>query len=104
MLRRINKAQDCKKLLDDVDKLKGWFKRVATRVQHKHVQRFKAECWKGSNHKVPSGRKGATDIKENGCYQDVINIRTVFRNLTMESFRTFYITYVRPNLKYAAPK
>ena len=30
------------------------------------------------------------------------NVRTAFRKLCKESFRTLYTTYVRPILKYAA--
>ncbi len=37
------------------------------------------------------------------AYARLANIRTAFRNLCKESFRTLYTTYVRPILEYAAP-
>ncbi len=125
-MRRIKTEEDSMRLQDDLDRLHEWSNKWLLKFNPSKCKVMKL----GSGNRRPDTgyRMGDEVLYEtdrekdlgiditptlspeahikritSGAYARLANIRTAFRNLCKESFRTLYTTYVRPILVYAAP-
>ncbi len=126
IMRRIKTEEDCLRLQEDLDKLQEWSnkwllefnptkcnimkigagsRRPNTRYYLGEEILQESEKEKDLGVDIMPDLSPAAHIKRitSAAYARLANIRTSFRNLCKESFRTLYTTYVRPILEYAAP-
>ncbi|KAA3669890.1 uncharacterized protein DEA37_0002748, partial [Paragonimus westermani] len=126
LMRRIHSIEDQAELQRDLDRLQTWSSNWLLEFNPTKCKVMKI----GEGQRSPQteyslgGQRLQTSLKEKdlgvsitpgtspeahinqitaAAYGRLANLRTAFRHLNKESFRTLYTVYVRPILEYAAP-